>query len=66
VVLSNSGSRGGNISASVPSKYNSGSLAIELFTCKKQTVGAGGIIDALIDGGSPRVYYPMGETNFLC
>jgi len=66
VILSNRGSRGSNVSTSVRSQYDPGSLAIEMFTCKKQTVGAGGVIDVLIEDSLPTVFYPSAKANVVC
>lgn len=66
VILSNMGSRYGNTSTSIRSQYDPGSLAIEMFTCKEQTVGVGGAIDVAIEDGLPKVFYPSARANFTC
>jgi alpha-amylase len=66
VILANGGSGGGNMSTSVRSQYGPGSLAIEMSTCKKQTVGARGIINVSIEDGLPKIFYPSGGTNLVC
>jgi alpha-amylase len=66
VILSNRGSHGGNISTPIRSQYDRGSFAIEMFTCKEQTVGARGIINALIEDGLPKAFYPSARANLTC
>jgi len=66
VILSNRGSRNGNMSTSIRSQYDPGSLTIEMFTCKEQTVGVGGAIDVPIEDSLPKVFYPRAGANFTC
>lgn len=66
VILSNSGSGGGNMSTYIKSQYDPGSLATEMSTCKKQTVGARGSINVLTEDGLPKIFYPSGGMNLVC
>lgn len=66
MTLSNRGSNGGNISTSVRSGYDSGSVAVDLSTCTTQVVKPGGMIDILTSNGRPSFYYPTSSTGTMC
>lgn len=66
IVLTNGGSRSGNYTRSVRSRFTTGSLVTEVLTCETQMVKRNGSLEVTLGAGQPKVYYPSTRIGGLC